>query len=59
MMDDTWYQYEILESIIANKVASSGFLDSLSVKLKLILHDFSYIIERRNIRHDSLHVHAL
>jgi hypothetical protein len=33
MPDD---QYDVFESIIANKVASSGLIDSLSVKLKLL-----------------------
>ena len=31
---------DLFESIIANKVASSGILDSLSVKLKILLSKY-------------------
>lgn len=33
---------EYFESIIANKVASCGFLDSLSVKLKILFTKYYY-----------------
>ena len=31
---------DVFESIIANKVASSGIIDSLSLKLKLLLKKY-------------------
>lgn len=37
-----YHHYEYLDSIIANKVASSGFLDFLSVKLKLIVSRYGH-----------------